>query len=150
MQDLEAEITNRVTAFVDDVGQLARRAAMEALSATLGAIVSANPAPSTPARPAAAPRVRKAGAKRIRRDVSGLLRIKARVAEYIAANPGQAMEAITKALGLATKDVALPVKKLIAEGVLRTEGQRRGTRYFAVASTAAAVASTPRGRGKAK
>ena len=150
MQNLEAEITNHVTAFVDDLGQLARRAAMEALSATLGALGVAKPAPSTPARPAAVPQARKAGGKRIRRDAGGLSQIKARLAECIAANPGQGMEAITKALGLATKDVALPVRKLIADGVLRTEGQRRGTRYFAVASLKAAVASKPRGRGKAK
>jgi hypothetical protein len=36
-----------------------------------------------------------------------------------------------KAVGLSTKEMALPIRKLLAARSIRTEGQRRGTKYFA-------------------
>jgi hypothetical protein len=38
--------------------------------------------------------------------------------------------AIAKAMGLATKDLVLPVKKLIAVGAISSRGQKRSTQYF--------------------
>ena len=40
------------------------------------------------------------------------------------------MEAIGKALGTPTKDLNLPVKKLLAAKKIRVEGQKRATEYF--------------------
>ncbi len=53
-----------------------------------------------------------------------------KLGEYIKANPGRRMEAIAKALGAPTKELNLPVKKLLAAKKIRSEGQKRATEYF--------------------
>jgi hypothetical protein len=40
------------------------------------------------------------------------------------------MEAIGKALGAPTKDLNLPIKKLLASKKIRSEGHKRATEYF--------------------
>jgi hypothetical protein len=50
---------------------------------------------------------------------------------YIKRKPGQRIEQIGAALDLATKELALPAKKLIAEKKLSTKCQKRATVYFA-------------------
>ena len=49
---------------------------------------------------------------------------------YVTANPGQRMEHIARELGLATPELTLPVRKLLADGKLRVEGQKRATQYY--------------------
>jgi hypothetical protein len=44
----------------------------------------------------------------------------------VTANPGQRMEHIAKEFGLATPELTLPVKKLLADGKLRVEGAKAG------------------------
>ena len=46
-------------------------------------------------------------------------------------HPGLRIEQINKQLGTTTKDLALPIRKLIAEGALKTKGEKRSTAYFA-------------------
>ena len=46
-------------------------------------------------------------------------------------NPGLRIEQINKQLGTTTKDLALPIRKLIAEGALKAKGEKRSTTYFA-------------------
>jgi hypothetical protein len=41
------------------------------------------------------------------------------------------IEQINKQLGTTTKDLALPIRKLISEGALKTKGEKRSTQYFA-------------------
>jgi hypothetical protein len=50
---------------------------------------------------------------------------------YVTKNSGQRGEQIAAALGTDTKTMRLPMQRLIAEGQVRTTGERRGTRYFA-------------------
>jgi hypothetical protein len=40
------------------------------------------------------------------------------------------MEVITKALGTPTRDLNLPIKKLLAAKKIRAEGHKRATEYF--------------------
>jgi predicted transcriptional regulator len=49
---------------------------------------------------------------------------------FIKKNPGQRIEQIGKALGTPTKELALPVKKLLAAKRIATRGQKRSTKYF--------------------
>jgi hypothetical protein len=53
------------------------------------------------------------------------------VVAYVAKNPGQSVEQNGKALGLKTKDLALPIIRMVDAKKLRTTGERRGTKYFA-------------------
>lgn len=41
------------------------------------------------------------------------------------------MSEIGAALGATTKDLRLPLQKLLADGKVKTKGQKRGTRYHA-------------------
>ncbi len=49
---------------------------------------------------------------------------------FVAAQPGLRIEQINKELGTSTRDLALPIRKLIADGAIRTEGAKRSTKYF--------------------
>lgn len=69
-------------------------------------------------------------AKGAKRPADRIESIKSHLLSYINGNPGQRVEQINKALGTTTKDVALPLKKLAAEGAVRVEGMRRATAYF--------------------
>ena len=53
----------------------------------------------------------------------------AAVAAHVRSNPGCTVREIGDALGLTTKELRSPLQKLMAEGRVKTTGQRRGTRY---------------------
>jgi len=134
MNDLSDQISKLVDEFVNQVTTLARKAAMDTLGAALG---SAAPALGNGAgRGRGRGRVARAapassrlpkGAKRPPGEISLL---KDRVYEYITSNAGQRIEQINKELGTSTRELSLPLKKLIAEGAVRTEGEKRATTYF--------------------
>jgi predicted transcriptional regulator len=78
---------------------------------------------------------------------------------HVTANPGRRMEQIAKELGLATPELTLPVKKLLAEGKIRVQGQKRATEYFPADSNGSAkttraakgtIVKGQRGRGRPK
>ncbi|HTL38313.1 MAG TPA: hypothetical protein VL326_34520 [Kofleriaceae bacterium] len=50
---------------------------------------------------------------------------------FVSKHPGLRIEQINKQLSTTTKDLALPIRKLIADGSLKTKGQKRSTTYFA-------------------
>ena len=50
---------------------------------------------------------------------------------HFRASSGLRIEQINKELGTTTRDLALPIRKLIAEGHLHTKGEKRATTYFA-------------------
>jgi len=85
---------------------------------------SGTPSPVVSAKPA-----RKG--KRAKRTPEDVARMGEAVVAYVAKNPGQSVEQIGKALGVKTKELALPVIRMLDEKMLATKGQRRGTRYFA-------------------
>jgi hypothetical protein len=53
------------------------------------------------------------------------------VLAHVRSNPGQRLEEIGRALWGPTKGLKRPVSNLMEGGALRTEGQKRGTKYFA-------------------
>jgi hypothetical protein len=67
------------------------------------------------------------GAKRPPAELAALVE---KLGAYISRNPGQGVEAIGKALTTSTPDLALPIKKLLAAKRIRTQGQKRATKYF--------------------
>ena len=53
-----------------------------------------------------------------------------RVWEHIRANSGQGVEQIAKELGTSTKELSLPLRKLLAEKKIVSKGEKRATKYF--------------------
>ena len=51
--------------------------------------------------------------------------------EFVTANPGMRIEQINKELGTSTRDLQLPIRKLISTGSLKSKGEKRATTYFA-------------------
>ncbi|MFW6067026.1 MAG: hypothetical protein ACOC97_01720 [Myxococcota bacterium] len=127
-KDINRQIEERIRAFADELNQLVRQAALEAVQNALGA--------STPSRagargrasaPASSARGRGAGGRRSPRQMSQTM---SALRTYVAQNPGARMEHISAALGRPTKELRLPVNKLLAEGAIRSEGHRRATKYY--------------------
>jgi hypothetical protein len=75
---------------------------------------------ATPARA----KTRGKGGKRTPEELEALTK---NVLSHIKRHPGQRVEQIAAALGTTTKELALPIIKL--GKALKTQGQRRGTKY---------------------
>lgn len=65
--------------------------------------------------------------KRSQADISKKIQA---LLNYVARAPGQNMEQIAKDLKSTTKALRLPMSKLIDEGAIVREGQRRASRYY--------------------
>ena len=142
---LDRQIQDRIQAFLTELSGLVRQSALEAVQAALGGGVAA-PARRGPGRPrknaAAAPMAAAAPAsaapagkparraKRAKRTSADVDATAAALLAYVAANEGQSIEQIGKGMGVATKELKLPVIKLMEAKKLKTKGQRRGTKYF--------------------
>jgi hypothetical protein len=131
MTDFQTEMNLVVQKFVAEVTELSRRAAIDTLASAFSSHVPttahASVASPAPAAGAASKRGSR-GAKRTQEDLEAM---SGTVSTYIKANPGLRIEQINKALGTTTKDLALPLRKLVAEGFVNTKGQKRATTYFA-------------------
>ena len=121
MDNLQTQVNARVEAFVAEITELARAAAYQALSSGLdgGQLVSSRGA--TPIL-----RGRRGG----KRTADEIAQMADAFLAHVTANPGQRMEHIAKELGVATPEFMLPVRKLLADGKLRVEGQKRATQYY--------------------
>lgn len=117
MKDVERELARRVDEFVKDLTVLVRRAALESVTAAL-----AGTRPEAPR----GRRSRAAGGKRTAKELDALSR---RLVQHVTANAGQRVDEIARAVGATTKDVALPMRKLVQAGALTTKGQKRSTTY---------------------
>ena len=131
MSDLNSQISKLVSEFVDNVTALARRAAVDTLTSSLddrgggrrrgaGNIAAVGDVLKAERR-----------GKGAKRSSSQLDRLQSRVMEFVTANPGMRIEQINKELGTSTRDLQLPIRKLIATGSLKSKGEKRATTYFA-------------------
>jgi hypothetical protein len=120
MDNLQNEVNARVEAFVAEITELARAAAYQALSGALDTPIASGRGATD------AMRGRKGG----KRTAAEIAQMADAFLAHVTANPGQRMEHIAKELGLATPELTLPVRKLLAEGKLRVEGQKRATQYY--------------------
>ena len=69
------------------------------------------------------------GGKRSQEDLESLSEA---FVTYVTKHPNLRVEQINKELGTTTKDLALPIRKLIADKKIKAKGKRRSTTYFAV------------------
>lgn len=142
MSDIQHAINERIDAFVADITELAKKAALETLETGL----SGGAPRSSASKGLVTTRGRRKGGKRspdeIKEAANELL-------EHIRENPGQRMEAIAKALGSTTKDLTLPIKKLLQQNLVRVEGQKRATSYYPASGRSSRGGSRKR-RGRRK
>ena len=141
MSDIDTQIRSHVDAFVEKLSGLVRQQALEAVRSALGGGSStAAVAPKAAAAPAkrkaaAAPKKkaapaaskRKPGAKRAPEEIA---KTTTQLFDYISQKPGGRIEEIAKAINIATKDLTLPIKKLLGDKKIRSQGERRATKYF--------------------
>ncbi len=64
-----------------------------------------------------------------RRSVAEISATAARVYQEIAREGGRSIEQLARALGVGTRELALPVKKLLATHAIKTQGHERATKY---------------------
>src|SRR2546430_3096563 len=118
MTDYPAEMQRLVEDFVQQLTDLYQRAVQSTLGG--GGRGRGGARASSPGRAK--------GEKRSSDELDGLAD---RFHEFVAKNPGLRIEQINKQLGTTTKDLALPIRKLISTGVITTKGKKRSTTYFA-------------------
>lgn len=114
----QREMDRVVSSFVVQVTELARRAAIEQVQRALGAT--------------SMPRVQRSATGRGGKRAAGELdRLRDQFVAFVSSNPGLRIEQINQQLGTRTKELALPIRKLIADGTIKTKGKKRSTTYFA-------------------
>ena len=150
MPNFEQMIAQRVQVFVTEITELARQQALETLSA---ALVAGGRARAGRGRNGAATvRVARRGRDQAgnRRSPEEIDRAAQALLSEIQSNPGLRVEQIGRALGAATKDLSLPLKKLLSQRMVRSEGQRRATRYFPSGGSARGGRGKGRGKGRGR
>lgn len=82
-----------------------------------------------------------------KRTAAEMKRAQDAVLAWVRANPGQRVEPMAKALGVATKDITRPLAKLAAAKLIRREGEKRATRYFPASGPASGSSQGPDAAG---
>jgi hypothetical protein len=124
MSDIEKQIARKVDAFVTEISGLLRQAALQQAADHL--VRQARGGNGVAAGRRAA-RAASAGGRRSPRVLSA---ITTRLEAAIKAKPGRRIEEIGAELGVPTRTLKLPIKKLLRGKQITRKGHRRGTRYF--------------------
>ena len=126
-------IRSRVEAFAEELSALIRDSAMETVREALGGSAAPRRGARGGRTAASAAPVRGSSRreKGQKRDPGEIERLTGRLLDYVKGNAGQRIEQIAAGMGTVTKELNLPVKKLIAQKSLKTKGQKRATQYFA-------------------
>ncbi len=117
--EFQRQLNQRVDEFIADITRLAREHAVRTLAGALQ--VSASLTDETN------PTGRK---KRTQHELNTT---KQQLLDFICNEPGKRMLELAPLLQTNAKDLALPVRQLISEKLIRTEGQRRSTTYYPTA-----------------
>ncbi len=112
--EFQRQLSQRIDEFVADVTRLAREHAVRTLAGALQ--VSAN--------------LNDEAVGRKKRTQHELNTTKQQLLDLICKEPGKRMLELAPILQTSAKDLALPVRQLITEKLIRTEGQRRSTTYY--------------------
>jgi hypothetical protein len=127
IDEFEKEATHLVQQFVAQVAELARCAAFNVLTTAFGGqadhrdrdpkFATISPVDSGERTRAARRSARRRGHS-ARRSPAELESLSARFVSFVQANPGLRIEQINKQLGTETKELALPIRKLVSGGLL--------------------------------
>ena len=134
MNDFQNDMNHAVQGFVTQITELARRAALDTLESAFGGHGGrgggGGRAAAAPAAAGVAHVGRPRGGRGAKRTAEDLESLSAKFASFVKTHPGLRIEQINKELGTTTKDLALPIRKLIAERMISAKGQKRSTTYF--------------------
>ena len=132
MSDFQTEMNRTVQDFVAQISELARRAAINTLESAFDSKGGRKSGAAALIALTGNGRVgRPRGGRGAKRTAADLEALSQQFASYVKANPGMRIEQINKELGTSTKDLALPIRKLVSTGVISTKGKKRSTTYFA-------------------
>jgi hypothetical protein len=134
----EQQVQELVARFTADLLKVVQEAALASFASAFelkGEIATggARRGRGRPALTAAKRRRAKGGGKRTvggKRDPEALATLTEKLGKHVAANGGQDIREIGAALRATTAELALPIKKLLADKKIRKRGQRRSTRYY--------------------
>ncbi len=112
--DVEKELRHCIESFVMDLDVLMRQAALDAIEETFGGSGLA----TGRTRP---------GSKR---TAAELEQLQGSLLETITLHPGLRIEALSEVMNVPSRDLTLPIRKLIGARKIRKKGQKRATSYF--------------------
>lgn len=124
MRDFQYQMNRVVQTFVDQITEIAHHAAIETLHSAFGRRRDP-PTSVAGVRPVGRPR----GRRGEKRTSEALEQVSKSLVAFVRQNPGLRVEQINRKLGTTTKDLALPIRRLIATGLLNAKGKRRSTTY---------------------
>jgi hypothetical protein len=141
LNSTESQIRERIAAFVQELDQLVRRSALEAIQGVL----ANGSAPMRRGRPAGK-RGRPAGGRG--RSSANVDEAAAKIAAHVRAHDGQGISAISAATGVPLPLAKKAAGKLLASGELSKSGERRGTVYHAGGGKPARSGARGKKRGR--
>jgi hypothetical protein len=122
--DIDDRIRGMVEAFAGELAALIRESAFDTVRAALG------DGGGRGRRGGASLAGRSGRAKGAKRPPGEIAKLVGRLRDYVKSHPGQRIEQIAKGMGVSTRELNLPAKKLLAQKVLKTRGEKRATKYF--------------------
>lgn len=125
--DIDSRIRGLVETFASDLTALIRESAFDTVRAALG---DSAPSGRRGGRAVAGGAARRALPKGAKRPPGEIEKLTARLLEYVKGHKGERIEQIAKGMGVSTRELNLPVKKLLAGKQIRTKGHKRATQYF--------------------
>ena len=135
--NLDREIQSRIASFLSELSTLVKQQALESVQDALSEPGASAPrlgrARRVTMRPGRQPRAiakRAVRGTRIRRSPEMLAELQASVLAHVRSKAGQRLEEIGRALKTDTSVLKRPIAMLLASKKLKTQGQKRGTKYF--------------------
>lgn len=128
---MPTDIRTLVSDFTIQLEQTIRRTALEQVQQALSGMTGSAPARRGPGRPPKAAGTVRRAAKGGKRDAASLDEMGAALLAFVQSNPGLGAIEIAEAVKADVGTIRLPMQKLLADRKVRTQGQRRGTKYFA-------------------
>jgi hypothetical protein len=122
MPSLDAELRTLTASFASDLVLVVKRAALEEVARVIKEVEAESP-PQQPNRKVVRQKPTREPSAPLGSGPGGIL-------EYVRRHPGERSENVRAAVGLTRGQMQNAVKKLLASGKLKAEGERRATRYF--------------------
>lgn len=126
--DIDDKIRGMLESFAGDLAGLIRESAMQSVRDALGG-EGGGGGGRRAGRAAAMPTGRRLP-KGAKRPPDEIVKLTSRLLEYVKGHKGERIEQIAKGMSVSTRELNLPVKKLISTKAIRTRGQKRATQYF--------------------